>query len=187
MIRTRVGYAGGTTPSPTYRNIGDHTEVIQFDFDPTVITYRELLDVFWEHHTPTRSNLNRQYRNVVLVHNEEQREDAEAKLREMALEIEDRITTPIEMIGTFTRAEDYHQKYYLRAAGFIYDELRAFYPEELDFVDATSSSRINAYIGGYGTMALFEQERELLGLSDAALAIIHERVEQTDASCQSAD
>ena len=52
MVRTRVGYAGGTTENPTYRNIGDQNETIQIEYDPTQISYEELLDMFWRSHVP---------------------------------------------------------------------------------------------------------------------------------------
>jgi methionine-S-sulfoxide reductase len=54
VVHTRVGYAGGTTPHPRYRDLGDHSETVQVDFDPAVITYAELLDVFWKSHNPSR-------------------------------------------------------------------------------------------------------------------------------------
>ena len=56
VIRTRVGYAGGQSVSPTYSNIGDHTETVQVDYDPDVITYDQLLDIFWKSHKPTGWN-----------------------------------------------------------------------------------------------------------------------------------
>jgi len=53
VIRTRVGYAGGSTNNPTYYNLGDHSETVQIDYDPTRISYEELLEVFWDSHNPT--------------------------------------------------------------------------------------------------------------------------------------
>ncbi len=65
MVRTRVGYAGGTKRNPTYYNLGDHTETIQIDYDPTYVSYRELLDIFWESHDPAARPWSRQYMAVV--------------------------------------------------------------------------------------------------------------------------
>jgi len=61
IYRTRVGYAGGSTSSPTYRNIGDHTETIQIDYNPKEISHEELLDVFWRSHSPEVKSWSRQY------------------------------------------------------------------------------------------------------------------------------
>jgi peptide methionine sulfoxide reductase MsrA len=60
-----VGYAGGMKKNPTYRSLGDHTETVQIDFDPSVIPYGELLAVFWESHEPGSSTWSRQYMNAV--------------------------------------------------------------------------------------------------------------------------
>ena len=68
MLRTRVGYSGGTTKSPTYRAMGDHTEAIAIDFDPTVISYQELLRRFWDSHYCASNVSSRQYMNVVFYH-----------------------------------------------------------------------------------------------------------------------
>ena len=77
MVRTRVGYAGGTTDNPTYYKIGDHSETIQIDYDPSVISYRQLLDVFWNGHNCTLRSPTRQYMSIVFYHNEQQRQLAE--------------------------------------------------------------------------------------------------------------
>ncbi len=78
VIRTRVGYAGGSTDSPTYRSIGDHTETVQVDFDPEKFTYRQLLDVLWNSHSYIRQTGITQYKNVIFYRNEEQRQKAMA-------------------------------------------------------------------------------------------------------------
>lgn len=91
--------------------------------------------------------------------------------------------TPIEAIETFTRAEDYHQKYYLRATSIVYDELALYYDTDRDFVDSTAAARLNGYLGGDGTMARFDGESDQLGLSEDALEVVRQRVEATDASC----
>ena len=72
MVRTRVGYAGGLMDAPTYRNIGDHTETVQVDYDPRQISYAQLLDIFWKSHQPTRSSWSEQYKNAIFYHNEDQ-------------------------------------------------------------------------------------------------------------------
>jgi len=90
VIRTRVGYAGGTTDNPTYYNIGNYSETIQIDYDPSLISYEELLNTFWKTHDPTYDPgilgaFSRQYMSVIFYHDEEQKRVAtESKQREEA-------------------------------------------------------------------------------------------------------
>jgi len=108
VIRTRVGYAGGSSEDPTYHRIGDHSETIQIDFDPERITYTELLDIFWSAHNPRTPSFSRQYRSAIFVHDERQRRFAEqTKKRE---ETKGKIYTEITALARFYPAEDYHQK-----------------------------------------------------------------------------
>jgi methionine-S-sulfoxide reductase len=78
VVRTHVGYAGGTTENPTYHNLGGHSETIQIEYDPTRISYQELLDVFWAGHAPTQPAWSRQYASLIFYHDEEQRRLAQA-------------------------------------------------------------------------------------------------------------
>jgi methionine-S-sulfoxide reductase len=168
VVRTRVGYTGGTTENPTYRNIGDHTESIQVDYDPTQITYQELLDMFWQSHNPRTQAITCQYKAVVFYHDREQKRLAEASRDRLASEIGDEVMTEILPAGTFTLAEDYHQKYNLKRYGQIYGELAAIYPRTEELIASTAAARINGYLGGYGTRAQLEGELESLGLSTEA-------------------
>ena len=87
MIRTRVGYAGGEKANPTYRDLGNHSEAIQIDFDPAVITYEDLLDLFWESHNPTRPSWSPQYASFVFAHDAEQERRAQASAAALGKEI----------------------------------------------------------------------------------------------------
>jgi peptide-methionine (S)-S-oxide reductase len=115
------GYAGGRTENPTYKEIctGDtgHAEVIQIEYDPKKISYNDLLDVFWQAHDPT--TLNRQgadrgtqYRSIILYHDEQQKQLAEASKKAAASQFKDPIVTEIVPLKKFYKAEAYHQNYY---------------------------------------------------------------------------
>ena len=81
-MRTRVGYAGGSKPNPTYRDLGDHSETVQIDYDPSKISYQELLAIFWDTHNPGSRPYSRQYASIVFPHDAEQENLAmEAKFR----------------------------------------------------------------------------------------------------------
>jgi peptide-methionine (S)-S-oxide reductase len=164
VIRTRVGYTGGTKKNPTYYRLGDHTESIQIDFDPQVISYEELLGLFWRSHDPTRQAWSVQYKAAVYYHDDNQKRLAELTRDREANRLEQRIHTDIEPAGTFYRAEDYHQKYYLRQHGALFGAYQRIYPEIDDLVDSTAVTRLNGYVGGYGTKELLRSEADLLGL-----------------------
>ena len=166
MIRTRVGYSGGTKENPSYRSLGDHTETIQIDFDPTKISYEQILNVFWNSHDPAGWSWAKQYRNVIFYHNENQRLTAEKTRNRVAAETGNKVRTDIEPASTFYLAEDYHQKFRLQQDPVLTAEYDAIYPDIKNFVDSTAVSRANGYLGGYGTSAGLNREISRLGLSD---------------------
>jgi peptide-methionine (S)-S-oxide reductase len=167
-VRTRVGYAGGTTKNPTYHDLGDHTETVEIDFDPAVITYSQLLDLFWESHNPCERPWSRQYMTAVFANDETQRKLAEASRDRVAKKIPGKIETKILPATPFTLAEDYHQKYYLRQYADLSRELHAIYPDEAAFTRSTAAARINGYLGRHATREQIEGTLPLLGLSSAA-------------------
>lgn len=117
------GYAGGEVPNPTYEQVcgkqTGHAEVVQLSFDPDVISYEDLLTIFWRIHDPTTldrqgNDVGPQYRSIILYHDDDQRATAERSLAEaQAADIwPNPIVTEIEPLDTFYRAEAYHQNYY---------------------------------------------------------------------------
>ena len=124
VIATAVGYAGGYTPNATYEEACSgrtgHAEVVQIAFDPTRVTYQQLLKLFWEDHDPTQdmrqgNDVGTQYRSIILVANEAQRAAAEASReayqRELTKAGMGEIKTEIRDLDRFYYAEDYHQQY----------------------------------------------------------------------------
>ncbi|MEO7002591.1 MAG: peptide-methionine (S)-S-oxide reductase MsrA [Ktedonobacterales bacterium] len=122
VVATVVGYEGGRTSNPTYRDVCSHTtghaEVVEVDYDPRRVSYDQLLDVFWENHDPTQLNrqgpdVGDQYRSVIFFHTPEQAAAAKASLERQTQSGHYRrpIVTQIVPAETFNRAEDYHQQY----------------------------------------------------------------------------
>lgn len=139
-----------------------------------MISYAELLDVFWSAHNPTSPSFSRQYRSAIFFHDGQQRQLAEeTKSRRQD---SGRIYTDIEPVSEFYLAEDYHQKYYLRSVDALMGELRALFPQERQFVDSTTAARLNGYVGGFGTLEQLEGELESFRLSQQAERYIRERV-----------
>lgn len=125
VISVESGYAGGHTPNPTYEEVctggTGHAEVVQITFDPQVITFRDLLDIFFSIHDPTTPNrqgadIGPQYRSIILYHNDEQRRIAEETIAELnAAKIwKAPIVTEVKPFTEFWRAEEYHQEYFAK-------------------------------------------------------------------------
>ena len=121
--KVESGYAGGTKPNPTYRDVcggqTGHAEVVQITFDPSLIAYRDLLDVFFTIHDPTTKDrqggdIGSQYRSIILTHSDDQARVAREAVAEVEAEklYDDPIVTEIEPLTTFYSAERYHQDYF---------------------------------------------------------------------------
>ncbi|AWB26976.1 peptide-methionine (S)-S-oxide reductase MsrA [Halococcoides cellulosivorans] len=128
------GYAGGDEPDPTYRQVcgggTDHAEVVQVEFDPDTVTYPDLLEVFFAIHDPTQvdrqgPDVGRQYRSIVLYHDDDQREAAQRYVDALAPEYSDTIATEIEPLDDFYRAEDKHQDYFEKNPADAYCQMHA--------------------------------------------------------------
>jgi methionine-S-sulfoxide reductase len=160
-----VGYAGGTKESPTYHSLGDHTETIQIDYDPSQISYNDLLNIFWRNHNPSSRAWSRQYMAAVFYHNDEQKKLAEESRGREASKRDKRIQTQILPFTAFYRAEDYHQKYRLRRERHLLQEFERIYPADGDLVDSTAAARVNGYLGGHGMAGDLKIDLNRLGLS----------------------
>lgn len=122
VVHTEVGYTGGITENPTYEDVctgkTGHAEAVQVEYDPSEVSYEELLDVFWSIHDPTTPNrqgadIGSQYRSVIFYHTAEQKriaEESKRKLQESG-KFDRPIVTEIVPASTFWRAEEYHQCY----------------------------------------------------------------------------
>jgi peptide-methionine (S)-S-oxide reductase len=117
------GYAGGETESPTYSEVCSgktgHAEVVRVEFDPEIITYEEILEIFWHAHDPTTLNrqgndIGTQYRSIILYADDEQKELAQSSLKtaDTSGMFSQPIVTQIEPLGEFYPAEDYHHDYF---------------------------------------------------------------------------
>lgn len=118
VTKTSVGYMGGHTEDPTYKEVctdtTGHAEVVQVEYDPAKIDYQRLLDTFFRSHDPTQYNrqgpdVGSQYRSVVFFHDEEQKALAAHMIKELKIALP--VATKLEEAGTYYLAEDYHQKY----------------------------------------------------------------------------
>ena len=141
-------------------------ETIQIDFDPEKISYAKLLQVFFSSHNPTWPSPIRQYASAIFYHDEEQEHIAAQAMKEASERYGKKISTVLVSYTGFTRAEDYHQKYYLRNTRALMDQYKGLYPTEDAFTDSTAVARVNGYIGGNGSTEQLEREKAELGISE---------------------
>jgi peptide-methionine (S)-S-oxide reductase len=121
VVHVDCGYAGGHTENPTYEDVctdtTGHAEVVRITYDPSKITYQQLLDIFWDVHDPTTldqqgDDTGTQYRSIILYETPEQKQLAEASKVAEAAKLKKPVTTEIVPLKAFYRAEEYHQDYF---------------------------------------------------------------------------
>jgi peptide-methionine (S)-S-oxide reductase len=126
VVATRVGYTGGTTADPTYEQVCSdttgHAEAVQVWFDPSLVSYDDLLDTFWSIHDPTTRDrqgwdFGSQYRSAIFFGDAEQERDAVASRDERQSSVARRIVTQIVPASVFYDAEEYHQRYFEKHGG----------------------------------------------------------------------
>ncbi|XP_032309793.1 peptide methionine sulfoxide reductase isoform X8 [Drosophila ananassae] len=175
VLRTTVGYAGGSSDLPT----GDHTEVLEIDYDPSVISFKELLDLFWNNHEyGLTTPIKRQYASLILFHDDEQRQVAEAsKLEEQERRAPEIITTEIAPKNNFFAAEAYHQKYRLQGHKDLASSLN-LNPQLLQ--TSYVATKLNGYLAGVGGIEQFKSEVETFGLTPTQRQYCNYHVEQNE-------
>lgn len=152
VIRTRTGYAGGTSDNPIYRQMGDHTETIQVAFDPSQIRFEEIIREFWRSHYPNRDAYKgRQYISLLFWHSEEQKHIIEKLKVEKEQQLNEPVETEIRPFDGFTEAEERHQKYYLKRYPKALEQLAELYPEMALLTPSTFAARLNGFVKGFGS------------------------------------
>jgi peptide-methionine (S)-S-oxide reductase len=118
VVDTEAGYTGGSNKNPTYENHPGHAEALKIMFDPSMTSYQNLLDYFFQIHDPTTMNrqgndVGSSYRSAIFYANDEQKKEAESFIKRVndSKRWPDPVVTTLEPLETFTRAEDYHQDY----------------------------------------------------------------------------
>ncbi len=162
--------------NPSYRRLGDHIESVEVEYDPAVMSYEKLLDVFWASHDPGALPRKRQYLSAVFPLNERQRDLAVRTRDREAARAKRRIHTEILPAARFYPAEAYHRKFALRGKQALFKEYEAIYPNIEDFLASTAVTRVNGYAGGHGTCEALLSEIEGLGLSTAGRKRLEEIV-----------
>ena len=179
VIRTRVGYAGGTTTDPTYRTIGDHTETLEIEFDPEILSYEEILTIFWQNHDAAKNRFykERQYLSLLLYHSEEQKRIAYQIKTEQEQILGKEIQTEFQPYTVFYCAENRHQKYFLKRFSKAMDSLLPLFPNDKAFVDSTIAARLNGFVREFGTLKDIKAEIHHWGLDPDNERVLKELLE----------
>uniref|UniRef100_A0A5B7BJ63 Peptide methionine sulfoxide reductase A5 n=1 Tax=Davidia involucrata TaxID=16924 RepID=A0A5B7BJ63_DAVIN len=149
VVRTTVGYAGGSKTNPEYRSLGDHAESVQIEYDPRLINFRQLLEVFWSSHDSRQvfgqgPDVGNQYRSIIFSNGtEESRLAAVSKEREQTKSKSSIVTTQIQLLGTFYPAEPEHQKFELKRNPFLLQLIGNLPEEELE--RSSLAAKLNGY------------------------------------------
>ena len=148
VIRTRVGYAGGTTVDPTYHDLDDHTEAIQVDYAPETRSFAELLALVFQSHDPQQQTRKTQYQNIVFIDSPDQQRVLTDYL-DTTEYTADGIATRIEQHPQFHPAEDYHQKYSLRSKRSIMSAFESAGYDEAAIRESPAAAKLNGHVGGH--------------------------------------
>ncbi|KAM7524084.1 hypothetical protein LguiA_013986 [Lonicera macranthoides] len=149
VVRTTVGYAGGSKTNPEYRSLGDHAESVQIEYDPSLINFRQLLEVFWSSHDSRQvfgqgPDVGNQYRSIIFTNGtEESRLALFSKEREQTRSKSSIVTTQIQLLATFYPAEPEHQKFELKRNLFLLQLIGNLPEEELE--KSSLATRLNGY------------------------------------------
>nr|GMC61854.1 metacaspase-1-like [Ipomoea batatas] len=149
VVRTTAGYAGGSRSNPEYRNLGDHAECVQIEYDPRLISFRQLLEVFWSSHDSRQvfgqgPDVGNQYRSIIFTNGtEEARLAGVSKEREQSRSRSSIVTTQIQQLETFYPAEPEHQKFELKRNPFLLQLMGNMPEEELE--SSTMATKLNGY------------------------------------------
>ncbi|CAG2163124.1 unnamed protein product [Oppiella nova] len=160
VISTSVGYTGGSTPHPTYKNLSDHTEVVKVVFDSNIITYSQLLETLWSSHDPV-ATYKTQYKSAIFCTTDPQKQLAEESLQAKQTQLSQPIVTEILALNVYYLAEHYHQKYFLRKHPTLLSELAL---TDSQLVDSPVATRLNSYCAGFGSVQQLDNDLKSHGL-----------------------
>ncbi len=147
--------------------MGNHTETIQIDYNPRLLTYEQILQHFWKQHNPLRYGYKgRQYISLILVRNEQQRELASRSKEATELFLGEKVYTEIEFLHSFYLAEDKHQKYYLKRYQKAYTKLLDIFPSHAEFIHSTLVARLNGFVRGLGNIQELKLEFNSWGVGE---------------------
>ncbi|WP_224995822.1 peptide-methionine (S)-S-oxide reductase MsrA [Cesiribacter sp. SM1] len=180
VVSTRVGYAGGSTENPTYKQLEDHIETVQVDYDPDKACFSAILDLFFDKRTPIREPWKRQYASAFFYHDDGQKQQILERKGALEAELGQKVYTEVNAFEAFYLAEERHQKYKLQRQPELLAEFRAMYPGLEAFVNSTAAARVNGYLYGCGDCERLSREVDSFGLSPRGQKILLDTATNTN-------
>jgi peptide-methionine (S)-S-oxide reductase len=168
VVRTCVGYAGGSKREPTYHDLGDHAESIRVEFDAELIRFEGMVERVWESHNPCGVPWSRQYMNAIFWEGDFQKEVVLRSKAALEARLGRAVKTALLPLGTFWPAEGYHQKYYLRSDDEVLEAFARRYGGD-PFIRSTAAARVNALMAGEGDAGLLARIESDPGLPPEVL------------------
>lgn len=147
---------------------------MQMDFNPKVVSYASLLDLFWSAHSPTSANNSRLYQKAIFTHSAEQAQVARQSLSQKAAQADKRITTTIER-PNFRLARESDQKYYLRHSQ-LWTSFLKHYPNPSEITDSAAAAKTNGYLGGNSEQKYLTHYAKRLGLTTSQISLLRRKV-----------
>lgn len=168
VINTVVGYAGGSTLSPTYRNIGNHTETVEIIFDPAILSFEELMQIFWQSHDAAKDRFykERQYISLAIFEKEKHMKAAEKIKQAEEERCGKELYTEFQLKSLFYPAETHHQKYFLRRFKKALETVQTLFPDEETFNCSTIAARLNGFVRENGSLPEIKAEIKNWGLAE---------------------
>lgn len=177
---TEVGYAGGDMPDPEYKNMGDHTEAVQIHYIPDIISFEELVEMFFDTQTCPHLNQSNQYRSILFYGDDEERNIILKIMEKKEKEMGGKFDTDIRPFKNFYAAENYHQKYYFKRIRKLYYDMKEIYNKEKEITMSTAVGHMNGYVHGHGNYELLKEEIHELGLTEEGNDLLIAFVKELD-------
>lgn len=169
VLRTRVGYAGGDSTTPSYDNLGNHVEVFEVDYDPEILSYEDLVTLYFSIYDATARPFSQRVTSVIYYRNTEEQALAEKVKSSVEAQSEKGIFTILRPIDTFYLAEAKHQLSYLKQEVSLYGEVEAMFGDQDRLLLSILASKLNGFIAGYGSTQEIDDVLEQSSLSAASL------------------
>ena len=170
VLRTRVGYSGGKSTNPSYKVVDLHTEVVEIDYDPDLISYGQLIDIFFASHNETLRPYDQRVKSLIFYRNPEEYEIAKEKLQAIRDKTPEKesVFTELKAFEVFYLAEPEHQNRSLKLETSLYGEVKQIFGSEDKIMLSILASKLNGFVYGYGTIEKAQELLEVSGLSQAS-------------------
>ncbi len=176
VLRTRVGYTGGSLTTPTYESLGNHSEVFEVDYDPDIVSYEDLIHYYFQNFDTRTRPFSLRVNSIIYYRNDSEKMTAQSIKEGYESDYGAGLYAKIDKLDVFYLAEDRHQLSYLKSEISLYNEIRMIYPTSDKQLLSILASKLNGYIAGYGSKENLNQILDQSGLSEPSINRINDIV-----------